>query len=68
MYYLNEEGKKLLSNFKLARIAKMIGINASTLNDIVKRDRRCMKLTAYCLTKLLNEDAEIEQYFIREDK
>lgn len=65
MYILNDKAKKLLMNFKFKWVAKTIGINPDTLSKMVKQDKTCMKLTAYCLTKLLNADAEIEDYFIR---
>lgn len=68
MYILNDKAKELLSHFKYKWIAKTVGINASTLSAMVKKNKPCMKLTAYCLTKLLNADAEIEDYFIREEK
>ena len=67
MYILNDRAKNLLMNFKFKWIAKTIGINPDTLSKMVKKDKPCMKLTAYCLTKLLNENAEIEDYFIRKD-
>lgn len=67
MYILNDRTKNLLMNFKFKWIAKTIGINPDTLSKMVKKDKPCMKLTAYCLTKLLNENAEIEDYFIRKD-
>lgn len=67
MYILNDRAKNLLMNFKFKWIAKTIGINSDTLSKMVKKDKPCMKLTAYCLTKLLNENAEIEDYFIRKD-
>lgn len=68
MYRLNDKAKKLLSNFKFKAIAEIIGINASTLSAMVKKNKTCMKLTAYCLTKLLDANAEIDDYFIREEK
>ena len=67
MYILNSKGKELLSNFKLKKIAEIVGINPETLGQMVKKDRPCRKITAYCLTKILNADAEIEDYFIRKD-
>lgn len=65
MYVLNDKAKDLLSNFKFKKIAQIIGINPDTLSKMVKKNKPCMKLTAYCLTKLLNADAEIEDYFTR---
>ena len=68
MYVLNDKAKNLLMNFKFKWIAKTIGINPDTLSKMVKKNKPCMKLTAYCLTKLVNADAEIDDYFIREEK
>lgn len=65
MYVLNDKSKELLKNFKFKWVAKTIGINPNTLSQMVKKNKPCMKLTAYCLTKLLNANAEIDEYFIR---
>lgn len=67
MYVLNDKAKELLKNFKIGRIAEIVGINRYTLSCMIKKDKPCMKLTAYCLTKLLNADAEINDYFTRVD-
>ena len=65
MYVLNDKAKKLLMNFKFKWVAKTVGIHPDNLSKMVKQGKPCMKLTAYCLTKLLNADAEIEDYFTR---
>ena len=65
MYILNDKAKELLMNFKFKWVANTVGINPDTLSKMVKQGKPCMKLTAYCLTKLLNADAEIEDYFTR---
>lgn len=67
MYILNDKAKDLLSYYKIKLVAQAIGINATTLSDMIKKDRSCIKLTAYCLTKFLNPEAEIQDYFTRKE-
>lgn len=67
MYILNEKAKKELSIYNISKVAKTIGINAQTLSEMIRKDRTCMKLTAYCITKFLDSDKEIEDYFIRKE-
>lgn len=43
----------------------VIGISREYLTDIVNGKKTCTKVVAYCITKYLNEDAEIEDYFER---
>ena len=63
MYILNEKAKELLRMYKLYTVAKTVGINTDTLSKMIKQNKPCIKITAYCITKFLNSDAEIEDYF-----
>ncbi|MEG1506512.1 MAG: hypothetical protein RR478_03330 [Bacilli bacterium] len=47
------------------RLAKKIGAGASTMSLIFK-GKGCDKKTAYAITKCLDGNKEIEDYFIRE--
>lgn len=67
MFTLKEETKRLLSLYKLKSVASEIGINYTTLSDMIKRDKPCMKLTAYAIAKLLDGNKEILDYFDRKE-
>lgn len=65
MFVLNEEAKKLLEPYKVTGIAKIIGVNYDTLSKMIKQNKSCMKLTAYAITKFLDSEKEIEDFFDR---
>lgn len=46
--------------------SKIIGITQPCLSNILNGKVACRKVVAYCITKYLNQDAEIEDYFIKE--
>lgn len=46
---------------------EVIGLAQPTLSNILNRKVTCRKVVAYCITKYLDENAEIEDYFIREN-
>ena len=48
--------------------SEVIGITQPCLSNILNGKVACRKVVAYCITKYLNEDAEIEDYFIRKEK
>jgi DNA-binding XRE family transcriptional regulator len=48
------------------KASSIIGLTQPTLSNILKRKVLCRKVVAFCITKYLNENAEIEDYFIRE--
>lgn len=60
MYYFKEN---IVNIFNQTAIAKEVGINVSTLNRIFNRKQGCSKMTAYCICKVINENAEIQDYF-----
>lgn len=45
-----------------------IGIARNTLGLIIRGQLACSKMTAYCITKLLYKEAEIEDFFERVEK
>jgi len=45
--------------------SKVIGITQPTLSNILNRKVECRKVTAYCIVKYIDENAEIEDYFER---
>ena len=48
-----------------SKACKIIGIAQPTLSNILNRKVTCRKVVAYCITKYINEKAEIEEYFER---
>lgn len=65
MYILKNNEKVSIIN--QSELARKIGVNQATLNRIFNKKQRCSKLMAYTITKSINENAEIEDYFIRVD-
>ena len=55
--------KDLAKNYNKTQVAKIIGLNADTLRRVINGKQVCSKLVAYCITKFLNSDATIEDYF-----
>lgn len=45
--------------------SKIIGITQPCLSNILHGKVACRKVVAYCITKYLNKDAEIKDYFER---
>lgn len=60
--------KAVLKGRSKRYIANEIGINEATLNLIMSGKQTTQKTTAFCITKMLNENAEIEDYFTRKEK
>lgn len=54
--------------FNKTQMAKTIGLNPDTLRRVINGKQECSKLVAYCITKFLNHEAEIENYFERKEK
>lgn len=45
--------------------SKVIGITQPTLSNILNGKVACRKVVAFCITKYLDDNAEIEDYFIK---
>ena len=45
--------------------SEVIGITQPCLSNILNGKVACRKVVAFCITKYLDEDAEIEDYFER---
>lgn len=55
--------KEKAKMFNKTQMAKVVGLNADTLRRVINGKQECSKLVAYCITKFLNSEAEIEDYF-----
>ena len=60
--------KEVAKTYNKEQMAKVIGLNPDTLRRVINGKQECSKLVAYCITKFLNYEAEIEDYFIRKGK
>ena len=63
MYKIKEVG--LLEEYNKVKVAEQIGLHPDTLRKILNGKVVCSKLVAYCITKFINSDAEINDYFER---
>lgn len=70
MYYVNLENplNKRIWFDNQKKVAEEIGIHEQTLSKILNGRQGTQKTTAYCITKIFNSEAEIQDYFIRKDK
>ena len=60
--------KEVAKTYNKEQMANVIGLNPDTLRRVINGKQECSKLVAYCITKFLNYEAEIEDYFIRKGK
>lgn len=60
--------KEVAKTYNKEQMAKVIGLNPDTLRRVINGKQECSKLVAYCVTKFLNYESEIEDYFIRKGK
>lgn len=58
--------KKLNFKIQQRKIAKEVGITEETLSRIINQKQNTTKMTAYCITKAINNEAEINDYFNRQ--
>lgn len=63
MWYFKD--KQAMKLYNKSKVAEYIGITPPTLIRIVNGKQGCSKLVAYCITKFLEQDAEIENYFYK---
>lgn len=59
------KNKELAKEYNKTKMAEIVGLNADTLRRVINGKQECSKLVAYCITKFLNKNTEIEDYFER---
>lgn len=59
--YILKENVDVKMNQTIA--SEVIGLSQPTLSNILNRKVACRKVVAFCITKYINENAEIEDYF-----
>ena len=61
MYFFTATDK--IKYINKSQLANEIGCSASYLNQVLNQRITCSKLLAYCITKKLNPNAEVNDYF-----
>lgn len=64
MYYFRQN---IQVKFKQKDLCETVGITQPTMSNIINGKVACRKVVAYSITKYLDQDAEIEDYFIRKE-
>lgn len=59
--YILKESVDVKMNQTIA--SEVIGLSQPTLSNILNRKVACRKVVAFCITKYINENAKIEDYF-----
>ena len=63
MYKINEKGLQELQKFNVSKIEERTGVHKVTIYGIKKGNNIKEKKVAYCLTKFINSEKEIADYF-----
>lgn len=61
MYHFRD--REPFKMYNKTQAAKVIGLHVDTLRRIVAGSQDCTKLVAYAITKFLNKNGEINEYF-----
>ena len=62
------KNKEYAKQYNKVKMAEIIGLNPDTVRRIINGKQECSKLVAYSITKFLNSNAEIENYFVRTEE
>lgn len=62
MYIFNAHDE--IKYINQSKLALDIGVTIGYLNRVLNSKITCSKLLAYCITKRINKDAEIDDYFL----
>ena len=63
-----EQAERIKRRYKLSTMAEEVGISTTLITFIFKKLRPCSKKTAYAITKYIDSEAEIDDFFVRVDK
>lgn len=64
-YKANDNLKEEIKFFNLTKLSRKIGISRTTLSRIINGKINCKKTTAFCITKAINSNSEIDEFFER---
>ena len=59
------KNKEIAKTYNKEQMANVIGLSPDTVRRVINGKQDCSKLVAYCITKFLNSESEIEEYFIK---
>ena len=66
MYSFRLEKKdEIINKYKLGFLADEIGISLTYLSNILNGKNDCKKVVAYCITKMVDNEKEVEYFFIK---
>ena len=63
-----EQAERIKRKYKLVNIAEKVGISTTLMTFIFQGVRNCSEDVAYCITKYVDSEAEIENFFVRTNK
>lgn len=64
--YIFKNDKRI--TIRQTEASKVIGVSRPTLCNILNGKVACSKVMAYAITKYFDENAEIDEYFVRKEK
>ena len=62
---INDKGIEELSKYKTKAVSQLVGIAELGLREIKYKRKPILRLPAYALTKFMNSEAELDDYFTR---
>jgi hypothetical protein len=65
MYIFREDKNSKLKDGQV-KAGEIIGLSQPTLSNILRRKVSCRKVVAFSITKYIDPNAEIEDYFVKE--
>ncbi len=66
MYQLKEEARKLIKEkYRISYLTEKTGVTRQYISMIVNKKQTCSKTIAYYITKAIDSESEIKDYFIR---
>ena len=68
MYYFRQDVlEKVKAKYKSSWICKEVGISNAYVSLILNDKKSCPKRIAYCITKAIDKNAEIMDYFYQKE-
>lgn len=66
MYSFRLERKnEIINKYKISYIAEEVGISLTYLSNILNGKTDCKKVVAYCITKMVDSEKEVDYFFIK---
>jgi plasmid maintenance system antidote protein VapI len=58
-----EKREEIINKFKISYIAEQVGISLSYLSRVINGRKNCTKVVAYCITKMVDSEKEVDYFF-----